>query len=216
MRLGYILRPFPSPFPPSRARTKLSSSLVIQRKVVTRNRKDKAATTLPSAPGIPTRSHTRSHTLKQAHHGPTRPTCQLKAHQLPQHLSLGCWWSLAGVRRPRSPSAWPSASSGRFPAGARPGAVPSFLDVLRARGRGAGAAEHLSSSLIARHVRGPGAVRRRRFSPSCRSPSPAACFSIPRGSHSRLSPQGPSWRWIPTTGCPLWGQAGRGFPLQSG
>ena len=57
---------FLSPFPPSRARTKLSSSLVIQRKVVTRNRKEKAATALPSAPGTQTNSVTHSVTHPRA------------------------------------------------------------------------------------------------------------------------------------------------------
>ena len=67
MRLGYILRPFPSPFPPSRARTKLSSSLVIQRKVVTRNRKDKAATALQCTRSTNQLGRTLGHTPSSKH-----------------------------------------------------------------------------------------------------------------------------------------------------
>ena len=113
MAVGVSPPTFLHSFPPLGYACELPSSFVIQRKVVTRNRKDKAATTLPSAPGIPNQlGRTLGHTPSSKHimdprgqHASSRRT---NSHNISR---LDAGGALPGVRRPRSPTGWSSVPS---------------------------------------------------------------------------------------------------------
>ena len=91
-------------------------------KVVTRYRRHKAATPLGCTHSRYTdRGHPHGHTPSSKHimdprgqHASSRRT---NSHNISRLVAGG---ALPGVRRPRSPTGWPSVPSERFPAGARP------------------------------------------------------------------------------------------------